>query len=159
MNDTAAIKSLLLFKAGLFIGFLVEKYVAWQSRKSDFGCYRFRFSPCLMRKRVQKSQATLSLLYSFQELHLEWKSWVIIVFDVYFFISNFMKSSTVYAASSCAFVRFETMISPSIRLDISLQNRYIFSAQIERKRSEEYLVINWAAERKLWAFFLPRKSA
>ena len=48
--NTAAIKSLLLFMAGLFIGFLVEKYVACQSRKSDFGWHRFRFSPCLMRK-------------------------------------------------------------------------------------------------------------
>ena len=44
--NTAAIKSLLLFMAGLFIGFLVEKYVACQSRKSDFGWHRFCFSPC-----------------------------------------------------------------------------------------------------------------
>ena len=35
-------------------------------------------------------------------------------------------------------------------------DRYIFSPQIERKRSEEYLVINLAVERKLWAIFLPR---
>ena len=48
-------KSPLLFMAGLFIGFLVEKCVA-------FGWHRFRFSPCLMRKRVQKSQAILALL-------------------------------------------------------------------------------------------------
>ena len=37
------------FKSLLFIGVLVEKYVAWQSQKSDFGWHRFRFSPCLMR--------------------------------------------------------------------------------------------------------------
>ena len=49
-----------------FIGFLVEKYVASQSRKSDFGWHRFRFSPCLMRKRVEKSDATLALPDSFQ---------------------------------------------------------------------------------------------
>ena len=30
------------------------------------------FSPCLMRKRVEKSEAILTLLDSFQELHLEW---------------------------------------------------------------------------------------
>ena len=41
--NSAAIKSLLLFVASLFIGFLVEKYVACQSRKSDFGWHRFRF--------------------------------------------------------------------------------------------------------------------
>ena len=58
--------------AGLFIGFLVEKCVACYSRKSDFGWRRFRFSLCFMRKKVQKSQAILALLDSFQELHLEW---------------------------------------------------------------------------------------
>ena len=40
---TAAIKSLLSFMAGLFIGFLVEKCVACQSRKSDFGWIVFIF--------------------------------------------------------------------------------------------------------------------
>ena len=45
IGNTAAFKSLLLFMAGLFIGFLVEKYVACQSRKSDFGWHRFCFSP------------------------------------------------------------------------------------------------------------------
>ena len=48
--------------ASLFIGFLVEKYVTCQSRKSDFGWHRFRFSPSLMRKRVAKSEAILALL-------------------------------------------------------------------------------------------------
>ena len=34
---------------------------------------RFRIaSPCLMRKRVEKSQAILALLDRIQELHLEW---------------------------------------------------------------------------------------
>ena len=41
--NSAAIRSLLLFMVSLFIGFLVEKYVTCQSRKSDFGWYRFRF--------------------------------------------------------------------------------------------------------------------
>ena len=58
--------------ASLFIGFLVAKYVTRQSRKSDFGWHRFRFSPCLMPKRVEKSEAILALLDSLQELHLEW---------------------------------------------------------------------------------------
>ena len=58
--------------ASLFIGVLIERCVACQSPKSDFRWHRSRFSPCLMRKRVQKSQAILALLDSFQELHLEW---------------------------------------------------------------------------------------
>ena len=57
--------------AGLFIGFLVEKWVPFQSRKSHFGWHRLRFSPCSICKRVSKSQAILALLDSFQELHLE----------------------------------------------------------------------------------------
>ena len=79
-----------------------------------------------------------------------------------FVISNFMKSSTVYAANLCTFVRFESMIWPRIRFGISLHAellkavRSIFSLQTERKRSEEYLAINLAVERKLWAIFLLR---
>ena len=64
--NSAALRSLLLFMASLFIGFLVEKYVTCQSRKSDFGWYCFRFSPCLMRKRVEKSEVImLALLDTF----------------------------------------------------------------------------------------------
>ena len=70
---TAAFKILLLFMAGLFIGFLVEKCAVCQShRKSDFTWRRFRFSTCFMRKRVEKSQAISALLDGFQELHLYW---------------------------------------------------------------------------------------
>ena len=58
-------KSLLLFMASLFIRFLVEKYVACQSRKSDFGWHHFRISPCLMRKRVEKSEVILAVLDTF----------------------------------------------------------------------------------------------
>ena len=47
--------------------------------------------------------------------------------------------------SLCAFVKFETMIWPSIRFDISLQNFKkpldIFSPKIEGKRSKEYFVV------------------
>ena len=94
--NSAAIKSLLLFMASLFIGFLVEKYVAFQSRKSDFGWHRFRFLPCFMRKRVEKFEAILALLDSFSASRMVSLSnyciWRL------FFISNLMKSSVVYAA-------------------------------------------------------------
>ena len=52
----------------LFIEFLVEKCAVCQSRKSNFGWHRFRFSPFWMR--VEKSQAILAILDCFQELHL-----------------------------------------------------------------------------------------
>ena len=65
--DVAAIRSLLLFMASLFIGFLVESKSEIRFRMASFS-----FSPCLMRKRVAKSEAILALLDTFQELHLEW---------------------------------------------------------------------------------------
>ena len=40
---------------GLIIGFLVQECAACQSHwKHNLGCHRFRFSPCLMRKRVKR---------------------------------------------------------------------------------------------------------
>ena len=65
--NSAAIRSLLLFMASLFIGFLVESKSEIRFRMASFS-----FSPCLMRKRVAKSEAILALLDTFQELHLEW---------------------------------------------------------------------------------------
>ena len=54
------------------------------------------------------------------------------------------------------FVRFETMIWPSIRFDMSLQNFKkpldIFSPQTERNRSKEYLVIILALKESLERF-------
>ena len=58
--------------ASLFIGFLVQKYVALAKSKIRFRMASFSFSPCLMRKRVAKSEAILAFLDTFQELHLEW---------------------------------------------------------------------------------------
>ena len=46
------------------LGFWLRNTSLWQSRKSDFGCNRF--SPCLMRKTVERSGAILALLDSFQ---------------------------------------------------------------------------------------------
>ena len=89
--NVAAIKSILLFMASLFIGFLVERCVVCQSRKSDFGWHRFRFFTLL-----EKSEAILTLLDTFQELHLESQSNDCI--GCLFFISNLMKSSVVYVA-------------------------------------------------------------
>ena len=57
--------------ASLFIGFLAEKYLTCQSRKSDFGWHRFRFHAETLATQA-KSEALLALLDTFQELHLEW---------------------------------------------------------------------------------------
>ena len=81
---------------GLLLGFWLRStsLVKVGNPISDGLVFVFHLRPCLMRKRVKKPQALLALPDSPQELHLEW---VIVVFDFCFFISNFMKSSTVYA--------------------------------------------------------------
>ena len=56
--NSAAIKSLLLFMASLFTGFLVEKYVACQSRKSDFGLHQP--PPQALRFSLGKSEGETS---------------------------------------------------------------------------------------------------
>ena len=61
-----------------------------------------------------------------------------------------------FMRSLCAFVRFETTISPSIWFDIILQNFKkpldSFSPQIERKRIKEYLVIILAVKERFERF-------
>ena len=48
------------------LGFWLRNTSLWRSRKSDFGWHRFRVSPCLMCKTIEKSEAILALLDSFQ---------------------------------------------------------------------------------------------
>ena len=65
-------------------------------------------------------------------------------------------------SSLCRFARFETMISslPSIKFDIKLQNFKklldIFSPQMERKRSKDYLVIILPVKESLEQFSCPK---
>ena len=58
--------------------------------------------------------------------------------------------------SLCTFVRFEPMIYPSMRFEVSFQNFKkpldIFSSQIERKRSKEHLVIILAVKESFERF-------
>ena len=95
--NTATINSLLLFMAGLFIEFLVGKCAACQSWKSDFGWHRFRFFT-LLDAGWKVPQAIMALLDSFQELHLKWQAWVIIVYSVCFFYFILFISSFISRA-------------------------------------------------------------
>ena len=52
-------------------GWFVYCVFGWEMRRLS-KWKKFCFSPCLMRKRVEKSEAIQALLDSFQELHLEW---------------------------------------------------------------------------------------
>ena len=48
------------------LGLWLRNTSLWQSLKFGFGWHRFRFTPCLMRKTVEKSEAIVVLLDSFQ---------------------------------------------------------------------------------------------
>ena len=146
----------------VYWGFGWEMHRLASHWKIDFVWHRFPFSHCLMRERVEKSQSDSGLTW--------WLSWAtsrLVSLSNYcicclllfrFFLVSW--SRVVYATKLCTSVRFETMIWPSVRFDISLHNfkksSDIFWPHIERKRSEEYLVITLAVKRKLWAIFLPR---
>ena len=82
----AAIKILLLFMAGLFIGFLFEKWAACQSNQKSY----FRWHPTVFKMSLLTSPCLMPAILAFQ-------------LDGYL-------SNVVYVASLCTFVRFETMI-------------------------------------------------
>ena len=93
--NSAAIRSLLLFMASLFIGFLVEKYVACQCRKSDFGWHRFRFHLAWCVRGLVWSDTGLTWYLSGAASRMVSRSNYCIWY--LFFVSNLMKSSVVYA--------------------------------------------------------------
>ena len=75
---------------------------------------------------------------------------------VFLYLNEWSRAQLMRLFSLCAFVRFETMIWLSISFDISLQYFKkpldIFSPQIERKRSKEYLVIILAVKESFERF-------
>ena len=100
-------------------GWFVYWIFGWEMRRLSKSQIRFRMTSfsffTLLDAGWKVPQA------AFRSCISNGKSGVIIVFV--FCISNFMKSSAVYEASLCTFVlRSETMISPSMRFDISLQS-------------------------------------
>ena len=103
---------------GLFIGFLVEKCVTCYSRKSDFGWRRFVFHFASCVRRCKSLKRFWPYLIVFRSCISNGKPEQLFYLMFVFFISNFMKSRTVYASSSYTFVRVETVIWPSMRFDI-----------------------------------------
>ena len=80
-----------------------------------------------------------------------------------FVLSNFMKSRTVYAANLCTFVGFESMVWPSIRFDISLQNfkksSDIFSQRNRMKTFRRIFSYKFGCRKKTLSDFLASRSS
>ena len=111
-----------------------------------------------MRKRVEKSSAILHgvtwWLSRTASRAVSWSNYI--AFDVFSCCFMFVKSSIVYAFTLCIFVRFETIIWPSIKFKTSWD---IFWRRLEWKRFEEYLVILFrpiGCKKTPWPLFLPR---
>ena len=89
----------ILFMAGLFIGFLVEKCAACQShRKSNFGWIAFTHFPLLdayYKEGSKKSQAILTAFRSILTGKLK-----LFLYSMCFF-SGFLKSSVISAPGLC----------------------------------------------------------
>ena len=123
---------------------------------------------CVRRLKSLKRFWPYLMVFSASQMVSEWSAWVIIVFDVcLFFISNFMKSSLLYAAIWFMHVCkiWDNDLTESDRVSgliISLYNFKqpldISSPQIERKRSKEYLVIILAVKKALSDFLASSSS-
>ena len=113
--NTAAIKSILLFMASLFIGFF-----GWEMRRSSKSEIRFRMASFSFFTWLEKSEAIRTgLTWYLSGAASRMVSLSNDCIWCLFFISNLMRSSVVIMRlfSLCMVVRFETMIWPSIRFD------------------------------------------
>ena len=140
--------------AGLFIALFVDKCTACQSHwKSNFGWHRF-----------QKRAYSLAFAWGIRglkSLKRFWNTWwpseaasrlvSLSNYCLWCFFFGFLKSSAWFMRLSL--YTSNDLTYNSIRFKKPLD---IFWPQIQRKGSEDYLVVILAVNRKLWAIFLPR---
>ena len=143
--------------AGLLIALLVEKYTACRSHwKSDFGWHRFQkwaYSLALT-SGVQRGLKNLKRfwpdLMTFRSSISAGKPEQLLSLMCFFFSVCW---SRAYGSCGLSLYTSDDLTNNSIRFKKPLD---IFWPQIQRKGSEEYLVMILAVKRKLWAIFLPR---
>ena len=142
--------------AGLFIALFVDKFTACQSHwKSDFGWHRFQ------------KWAYFSLAWGvrgLKSLKRFWNTWwpseaasrLVSLSKYCLWCVSFFSSvswSQVYGLCGLSLYTSNDLTYNSIRFKKPLE---IFWPQIQRKCSEDYLLMILAVNRKLWAIFLPR---
>ena len=143
--------------AGLLIALLVQKCTACRSHwKSDFGWHRFEkwaYSLALAW-RVQRGLKSLKRfwpdLMTFRSSISTGKPEQLLSLMCFFFSVSW---SRAYGLCGLSLYTSNDLTYNSIRFKKPLD---IFWPQIQRKGSEEYLVMILAVKRKLWAIFLPR---
>ena len=137
--------------AGLFIALFVDKCTACQSHwKSDFGWHRFqKWAYSLALAWGVRGLKILEHLMTFRSSISTGKPEKLLSLMCFFF--GFLKSS-VWSCGLSLYTSNDLTYN-SIRFKKPLD---IFWPQIQRKCSEDYLVMILAVNRKLWAIFLPR---
>ena len=142
--------------AGLFIALFVDKCTACQSHwKSDFGWHRFQY--------WAYSLALAWDARGLKSLKRFWNIWwpseaasrLVSLSDYCLWCALFFSVSWSRAYGLCCLSLYTSyyLAYNSIRFKKPLG---IFWPQIQRKGSEDYLVMILAVNRKLWAIFLPR---
>ena len=139
--------------AGLFIALFVDKCTACQSHwKSDFGWHRFqKWAYSLALAWGVRGLKILEHLMTFRSSISTGKPEQLLSLMCFFFFS--VSWSRAYGLCGLSLYTSNDLTYNSIRFKKPLD---IFWPQIQRKGSEDYLVMILAVNRKLWAIFLPR---
>ena len=123
----------------------LSKSLKIRFRMASFSKMSLLTCPCLRRKRVEKSQAILEHLMTFRSSISTGKLEQLLSLMCFFF--------QVYVLCSLGLYTNNDLTYNSIRFEKPLD---IFWPQIQRKGSEDYLVMILAVNRELWAISLPR---
>ena len=127
----------------------LSKSLEIRFRMTSFSKMGLLTCPCLRRKRVEKSQAILEHLMTFRSSISTGKPEQLLSLMFFFSVSW----SRAYGLCGLSLYRSNDLTYNSTRFKKPLD---IIWPHIQRKGSEEYLVMILAVNRKLWAIFLPR---
>ena len=109
--------------------------------------------PCLRHNRVEKSQAILEHFMTFRSSISTGKPEHLLSVMCFFFSVSWSRAYSLCGLSLYTSCTSNDITYNSIRFKKPLD---IFCPQIQRKGSEDYLVMILAVNRRLWAIFLPR---
>ena len=149
-QDCSVIHGWLVYYAFCWQMHCLSKSLEIRFRMTSFSKMSLLTCPCLRRKRVEKSQAILEHLMTFRSSISTGKPEQLLSL-MWFFCSV----SWSRACGLCCLSLYTSnyLTYNSIRFKKPLG---IFWPQIQRKGSEDYLVMILAVNRKLWVIFLPR---
>ena len=155
-QDCSVIHGWFVYCASCWQMHRLSKSLEIRFRISSFSKMSLLTCPCLKRKRVEKSQAILEHFMTFRSSISTGKPEQQLLSLKCFFSSVSWSRTYGLCGGLCCSIRKKKkndVTYNSIRFKKPLD---IFWPQIQRKGSEDYLVMILAINRKLWAIFLPR---